>query len=548
VAAVPCHDRRREGKDALRLPSVVGVVGAGTMGAGIAQVACVAGFETRLHDPIPEALERGIERIRSALDRSVERGRLTRDDADAAVARLQAAATMEELATCELVIEAAPEKLELKRELFGRLSEICGPETVLATNTSSLPVTGLASGAAKPENVVGMHFFNPVPAMDLLEVVAGDQSAEAAIALARHTGERFGKRVIVARDGPGFLANRCARPFGMEALKLFTERVAGHSEIDRIVRMGGGFPMGPFELADLVGIDVGFEVSKSFWEQSFHEPRWRPSIVQARMVQAGRFGRKAGRGYYDYSGDGPHRPDDLEPPAAGGSGRVAIEGDGRLADDLREAAEDAGYDVRFVDEFEEGETEILVDASVGRSPIDPVPEPEDPNVLVCILCVDGSLAELDLRGTAVGFHALPPFEESGLVELTWSRGASESNAMRADAFFRSLGKHVERVGDAPGLVLGRIVCQLVNEAAFAVSEGVGSPRDVDVAMRHGYNWPRGPLEWADTIELDQVLATLDSLHEELREERYRAAPLLRHMVADGRVGRSTGEGFFNYDD
>jgi 3-hydroxybutyryl-CoA dehydrogenase len=532
----------------MKLPSVVGVVGAGTMGAGIAQVACLGGFETRLYDPIAEARRGASEQIRSSLDRSVERGRLGRDEADAALGRLQAVEALADLEPCDLVIEAAPERLELKRELFAELSKICGPETVLATNTSSLPVTALASAAARPEMVVGMHFFNPVPAMDLLEVVAGDQSSRDAIAVARRTGERFGKRVIVARDGPGFLANRSARPFGMEALKLLSERIAGHATIDRVVRMGGGFRMGPFELADLVGIDVGFEVSKSFWEQSFHEPRWRPSIVQARMVQAGRFGRKAGRGYYDYSGEGPHRPDDPEPPPPGGSGRVAIEGDGRLADDLRQAAEDAGYDVRFVDEFEEGEAEIVVDAAVGRSLLDPAPEPEDPNVLVCILCVDGSLAELDLGGNAVGFHALPPFEESSLVELTWSSDGAEANAMRADAFFRSLGKHVERVGDAPGLVLGRIVCQLVNEAAFAVSEGVGSPEDVDVALRLGYNWPRGPLEWADTIELDHVLATLDALHEELREERYRAAPLLRQMVAEGRVGRSTGQGFFTYED
>jgi 3-hydroxybutyryl-CoA dehydrogenase len=337
----------------------------------------------------------------------------------------------------------------------------------------------------------------------------------------------------------------------MEALKLLSERIADHATIDRIVRMGAGFRMGPFELADLVGIDVGFEVSKSFWEQSFHEPRWQPSMIQARMVQAGRYGRKAGRGYYDYSGDS-HRDDDPEPQPAGdepkASGRVAIEGDGRLADDLRDAAEDAGYDVRFVDEFEDGEAEIVIDAAVARSPLEGAPDHDDPNALVCVLCVDGSLAELDVSGTAVGFHALPPFEDSRLVELTVTPGASESNAMRADAFFRSLGKEVVRVRDAPGLVLGRIVCQLVNEAAFAVSEHVGTAHDVDVAMRYGYNWPRGPLAWADEIELDHVLATLDALHEELREERYRAAPLLRHMVAEGRIGRSTGEGFFAYED
>jgi 3-hydroxybutyryl-CoA dehydrogenase len=226
---------------------------------------------------------------------------------------------------------------------------------------------------------------------------------------------------------------------------------------------------------------------------------------------------------------------------------VAMEGEGRLADDLRELAEEAGYDVRFADEFEQGEAELLVDASVGRSPLDAPADAGSASAVVCILCVDGSLAELDLQGTAIGFHALPPLSESRLVELTRSSGASETTAKRAEAFFRSLGKHVEWVGDAPGLVLGRIVCQLVNEASFAVSEGIGSPDDVDTAMRYGYNWPRGPLAWADEIELDQVLATLDALHEEFREERYRAAPLLRRKVAEGRVGRSTGGGFFAYE-
>ena len=266
----------------------IGVVGAGTMGAGIAQVAALAGYETQLHDPFPEALERGLANVRSALDKGAQRGRWSGGEAEGAMQRLQGAPALEDLASCDLVIEAAPEQIELKRSLFERLSEICGPRAVLATNTSSLPVTALASAAAEPARVVGMHFFNPPALMELLEVVAGTESAPDAVDLARGVGERMGKRVIVARDGPGFLANRCARPFGMEALRLLAERVADHATIDRIVRMGAGFRMGPFELSDLVGIDVGFEVSKSFWEQSFHEPRWRPSMIQARMVQAGR--------------------------------------------------------------------------------------------------------------------------------------------------------------------------------------------------------------------------------------------------------------------
>jgi 3-hydroxybutyryl-CoA dehydrogenase len=309
--------------------------------------------------------------------------------------------------------------------------------------------------------------------------------------------------------------------------------------------MGAGFRMGPFELMDLVGIDVGFEVSKSFWEQSFHEPRWRPSMIQARMVQAGRLGRKAGRGYYEY-GDAPHRPDDPDPPAAGGEGVVAVAGEGRISEDLREASAQAGYNV--LDRESNGDSpQIVIDAVTGRSPLDVEPMIDDPSVLVLILCVDGSLAELDVQGGAVGFHALPPFEECRLVELTHGAETSEGDARRTARFFESLGKHVEWVGDSPGLVLGRMLCQLVNEAAFTVAEGVGTPQDVDTAMRHGYNYPRGPLEWADTIELDHVLATLEALHQELGEERYRPAPLLRRMVAEGRLGEATGSGFFDYD-
>ena len=517
------------------------------MGAGIAQVAALAGYDTHLHDPFPEALERGVEGIRASLEKGVARGRWTGGDAELALQRIHAEERLEGLASCELVIEAVPEDLELKRDLFQRLSEICGADAVLATNTSSLPVTALGSAASNPERVVGMHFFNPPVLMELLEVVAGAESGTEAIERARKTGERFGKRVIVARDGPGFLANRCARPFGMEALKLLAENVADHATIDRVLRMGGGFRMGPFELADLVGIDVGFEVSKSFWEQSFHEPRWRPSMIQARMVQAGRYGRKAGRGYYDYSGDA-HRPPDPEPPAPDAAeGVVVVAGDGRLSDDLRELCADVGYEVLDIEQINGDAPDILIDAVTGRSPLETEPTIDDPETLVLALCVDGSLAELDTRGGAVGFHALPPLSESRLVELTRSAETRTRDTERAESFFRSLGKHVEWVGDAPGLVLGRIVCQLVNEAAFAVTEGVGRPEDVDVAMRTGYNYPRGPLEWADEIEIDHVLSTLDALYEELKEERYRAAPLLRRMVAEGHIGEATGRGFFTYE-
>ncbi len=525
---------------------IIGVAGAGTMGAGIAQLGCLSGARTLLHDPDRAALERGLDGIRSRLQRSVERGRLTASEAADAAARLEPAPALEDFAACDLVIEAAPERLEIKRELFARLSEqIVSEECVLATNTSSLLVTAVASAAKYAERVVGMHFFNPAPVMRLLEVVAGEQSSDSALALAHATGEAMGKRVIIAADGPGFLVNRCNRPFGLEALRLLQERIAPLEEIDRVCRLGGGFRMGPFELMDLVGVDTGLDVSRSFYEQSFGEPRWRPSPITVRTVAAGYIGRKGGRGYYDYGdGSGEYRPPDPEPlTAGGGDGLIVIAGQHELAHDLADAASEAGWEVASPEEaLGHDPPSLIVDVTLGEEP--EVPLQGGPQA---ICCAAGSLTMLDPGGGAVGFHALPPLEEASLVELTRGADTAESAATAVERFFATLGKRTAWVADAPGLVLGRIVCQVINEAAFAVAEGVGSAEDVDVGMVHGLNYPRGILAWADAIGLDHVLSVLDGLYEERREERYRAAPLLRSLAMSGRLGRQTGEGFFVYE-
>jgi 3-hydroxybutyryl-CoA dehydrogenase len=491
------------------------------MGAGIAQLGCAAGLRTLLHDPLPQALEAGEGRVRDGLGRWVAKGR-----ADAAVADLLGtAAALDDLAGCDLVIEAAPERPDLKRELFAELSRVCGDDAVLATNTSSIPVTSLAGAAERPENVVGMHFFNPPPLMELLEVIRADQTSDEALAVAKNVGEAMGKRVILAADGPGFLVNRCGRPFSGEALRLLGERVATAEQIDRICRMAGGFRMGPFELMDLVGIDVGFEVAKSFAELSFGEPRWRPSPIQARMVAAGRLGRKTGRGYYEYAEDGSYRAEDPPPPAPGGGDGtlVTVVGDGPVADGLRERARAAGYELR-----EGGPAELVVDA--GAKPADHVPG----GAPLLALCAAGSLAARGEPG-AVGFGLLAPL--GSLVELTRGPGTQAFAAEAAEGFFARLGFHAEWVEDAPGLVLGRIVCQLVNEAAFAVGEGVGSEEDVDVGMELGLSHPRGPIAWGEAIGLEHVMAVLDGLWAERREERYRPAPLLVRRSATSRIAR-----------
>jgi 3-hydroxybutyryl-CoA dehydrogenase len=438
----------------------IGVAGAGTMGAGIAQVACLGGFITHLHDPNAAALRAGEDRLRADLVRGVDRGGWTQADAEAASARLRSARRLDELSACELVIEAAPESLELKRRLFAELEAMCDPAAVLATNTSSLSVSEIAVAAEAPERICGMHFFNPPALMKLVEIVAGERTAPDALELASGVAERMGRTPVRADDGIGFLANRCARPFTLEALRLVGERVAPPDQVDRLVRIGGGYPMGPFELMDLIGVDVNLKVAKSFYQRSGGEPRWRPHPFQQRLVVDGRLGRKSGRGWYDYA-QGPHRPDDPEPPEATPRAR------------------------------------------------------RDPRIEGWVHWV--ALPALD---SAQAVEIAPP-DTSGALSV-------------AGRYFADLGKHVECVlGDTPGLVLGRIVSQLVNEACFAVGDGIGTPADVDTAMRLGFNHPRGPFEWAREIGPEAVLATLDALRSELGHDRYRAAPILRDWAVAG---------------
>jgi 3-hydroxybutyryl-CoA dehydrogenase len=287
----------------------IGVLGAGTMGTGIAQVAALGGYPTHVYDALPGAAEKGVTRLRESLDRGAARGRWSESEAEAAGERVRAVADLAELAGCDFLIEAAPENVELKRELFTEVAGVCGPEAVLASNTSSLRVTEIAAGVPHPERVVGMHFFNPPALMELVEVVAAEGSAEPALAAATEVAERMGRTPIRAKDSPGFVANRLARPFALESLRMLGDAVADAPTIDRIVRLGGGFKMGPFELIDLVGLDVNLTIARSFFAQGGEPERWRPSPIQERLVEEERYGRKSGHGYYEY-GEGRHRPED----------------------------------------------------------------------------------------------------------------------------------------------------------------------------------------------------------------------------------------------
>jgi 3-hydroxybutyryl-CoA dehydrogenase len=496
----------------------LGVVGAGTMGAGIAQTGIAAGFTVALYDTQPEALERGFERIRAGLRKSREKGLFSGDEGQAISTQLSAVNELEALADCDVVVEAAVENLEIKQQIFGTLSAACRPDAVLASNTSSIPITAIAAAANDPSQVVGLHFFNPAPLMRLVEVIRAQQSSEATVLRAAQIGRALGKEPILAPDGPGFLVNRCGRPFYGEPLRLLAERVADHEQIDRIMRIAGGFRMGPFELMDLVGLDVNLTIAKSFMELSFGEPRWRPTMLQSQIVASGRLGRKTGRGWYSYD-EGAYRPEDRpDPDTGGGDGRrLAIVGAGALGEHLRRRAAAAGFVTADAAE-PRIEATIFSDPDVSAQQLQGAANP-----IVC--CAAHSLAFRGIGGV-VGFNVGNIPGGGRLAELARTHTTTAAHAEAAEQLFGALGLHTEWVRDGPGLVFDRVFAQIVNEAAFALGAGLASAQDIDTGLTLGLNYPRGAVSWGQAVGWEQIRGTLDGIWNERREERYRPAPAL----------------------
>ncbi len=278
----------------------IGVLGSGTMGSGIAQVAAQSGFTVILYDVNEDVLKQAVGQIEGQLKRAAEKGRITAQETSSTMRRISLTTGLHDVQACEFVIEAAPEQLDLKQSLFRELDGVVGEKAILATNTSTLSVTQIGAASAHPARVVGMHFFNPPSLMPLVEVIGGAATTEETIEATIELARRMGKTPVQVKDTPGFIVNRIARPFYLEGLRILSEGAADPATIDKLVRSGGRFRMGPFELMDLIGLDVNYAASQSVYNAYFHEPRFRPSVLQQRMVESGRLGRKTGRGWYDY--------------------------------------------------------------------------------------------------------------------------------------------------------------------------------------------------------------------------------------------------------
>ncbi|HET7009652.1 MAG TPA: 3-hydroxyacyl-CoA dehydrogenase NAD-binding domain-containing protein [Anaerolineales bacterium] len=504
----------------------IGIIGAGTMGSGIALVALSAWRPVVLVDPLPEAL---------AAAESYLRKHLSKPGKHAALDLVRFSGDLEDLAGCGVVIEAAPEDVSTKRNLFSELDRICPPPALLATNTSTLSVTAIAAATSTAERVAGLHFFNPAPLMSLVEVARGAQTADSTLRELVSLVESLGKTPVVASDTPGFIVNRVARPFYGEALRLVAEGVATFEQVDRIVEQGGGFRMGPFRLMDLIGLDVNLAATRSIYEQTFGEPRFRPHPLQVRMVEQGRLGRKTGIGFYDYSHGETRPPAEAEPP--GRAEGLVVVSEGSWGPGVAEALLQAGHTLHEAHGSVPTAAVILAGREEGaRENLRRLDRALPLSVPLLVQLADVTLGELLMTAhnpqRIVGFDGLF-FAEGTLVTLVGSPKTDPAARQAVDEWLTGLGRRTEWIEDSPGLVLPRIVCALANEAAFALAEGVADEPTIDLAMRLGASYPHGPLEWARRIGLAKVSRVMDHLRAELGEDRYRTAPWLRRWARQG---------------
>ena len=509
--------------EALPAASTVAIFGAGAMGAGIAQVAALAGHPVQLHDARFGAADAAKKAMAETFAKLAAKGRLPVPAGEAALARVTTVGTLADACTAALIVEAIVEDLAAKRELFASLENVVAADCIIASNTSSLSITALAAGMKHPGRFVGMHFFNPAPILPLVEIVSGLATSPEVAARAYATAAAWGKSPVHAKSTPGFIVNRCARPFYAEALRLLAEQAADPATIDAVMRDAGGFRMGPFELMDLIGLDVNLAVTKGVWEACFHDPRYAPSVLQQEQVAAGHLGRKSGRGFFDYApGAEPPAPRALEdatrPP------RIAVHGELGIAAPLADRIAAGGVVVeraRVDSRFPGGALRVHGDGGGAW-----------------LALTDGRSATA--RAAAAGVANLVLFDlafdyaTTTRVAIAAADTCDDAACAAAAGALQAGGIAVSRFDDAAGLAVMRTVALLANEAAEAVMQGIGAPAAIDLAMCKGVSYPRGPLAWADALGVANVRDVVANLAAHYGDDHYRVSPLLaRRALAAG---------------
>jgi 3-hydroxybutyryl-CoA dehydrogenase len=583
----------------------VGVVGLGTMGAGIAEVLARSGVEVVGVEQDEAGVTRAQSHLRSSTSRAVKRGKLTEAEVEALLGRISTGTDLEALRDCQLVVEAVPEHMELKKELFSRLDALLGEDAVLATNTSALSVTELATSTSRPSRVVGLHWFNPAPVMELVEVVQTVVTDPSVVEDVEGLVAAVGKTDVTAGDRAGFIANALLFGYLNNAVRMYESRYATREDIDAAMRFGCGHPMGPLALLDLIGLDSAYEILETMYRQS-RDHLHAPAPLLKQYVTAGLLGRKSGRGFYTYeSADSPVVVDDAETPGGAATGaaprevrKVGVIGTGTMASGIVEVCAKSGYDVVFrargedkvaavrkkiessldkavqrgkLSEDKRGETlgritgttelddlrdcdlvmeAVVEDLAVKKALFGALDEVLKPGAVLAtttsslpvIECATATSRPQDV----VGMHWFNPATVMKLVEIvpTVTTGADVVATIREVC--AATGKHPVLCGDRAGFIVNALLFPYLNDAVRMLEAHYATIDDIDFAMTKGCGHPMGPFALMDVVGLDVTLAIQKTLYGEFREPGYAPAPMLEHLVKAGYLGRKTGRGFRDY--
>ncbi|MEW2543429.1 3-hydroxyacyl-CoA dehydrogenase family protein [Micromonospora chalcea] len=583
----------------------VGVVGLGTMGAGIVEVFARNGLDVTAVEISEAALERGRVTLTGSTDRAVAKGKLAEAERDALLARVDFRVGLDALHDVDLVIEAVPEHLDLKQRIFAELDRVCKPEAILATNTSSLSVTEISVATSRPNQVIGIHFFNPAPVMKLVEVVRTVVTSADVVADVEALCERLGKVDVTISDRAGFIANALLFGYLNHAVGMFEARYATREDIDAAMKLGCGLPMGPLALMDLIGLDTAYEILDTMYRRGGRDRRHAPAPLLKQMVTAGLLGRKSGRGFYTYERPGSPKvvPDEYTPPAGDAAladgtraiAKVGVVGSGTMATGIIEVFAKAGYEVISVTRGAEKSAKVCEtvktslnkgvvrgklsetdrDAALGRitwsatldhlADVDLVVEAviEELSVKKALfasldeICKPGvvlatttsSLPVIDVAmatqrpADVIGLHFFNPAPIMPLVEIVRTIRTSAETSATARAVCATLGKTGVVCGDRSGFIVNALLFPYLNDAVRMLEASYSTADDIDYAMKLGCGYPMGPFELLDVVGLDVSLAIQRELYLELREPGFAPAPLLEHLVTAGYLGRKSGRGF-----
>jgi 3-hydroxybutyryl-CoA dehydrogenase len=534
------------------------VVGSGAMGAGIAQVIAQAKVPVAIHDVSEDNLANAVQQIEKFIRRGAEKGSYSEAEADETIDLISTTTDLgRAVQDADIVIEAIFEDMEVKQALLRDLEQLTSASTILASNTSSLSVSEMGTALNHRGRIVGMHFFNPAPLMRLVEVVRGAETDDETLQVAVEFSRKLGKTPVVCTDSPNFIVNRVSRPVYYEAGFLFSEGTPAQS-VDAAMRKGAGHRMGPLELLDMTGLATHLASSETAFRE-FGDPKYRPVPLVRRLVRAGHVGRKAGRGFYDYPDGATPTPRTTEPevpqelPAIR---RVAVIGD--RGGPLSEWLEASNLDVERLSEADLGsplEADLVLQVDPGlssddaRSLFERLGELKGTDTILATGSSFASVAELSSAAQTpdvVGVHQPLGFRKERFFEVqVVPYVTSNLTIARATSLLKEIDAEYVVLAETPAQVVHRIIASMINEAAFAYSEGVASVEDIDTAMRLGMNHPMGPFELADHWGVENVLLILGHLQREFGDPRYRPAQILRRMVRAGRIGKGAGRGFYD---